>query len=80
MLKGHGIHAHFLFKRIPAEERKKGLKSGFFFLLSYFEYFVVLVVNLNLAKNKPEWPLIFVDVVPLSFAGFQLLEIAFVLA
>ena len=80
MLKGHGIgiHAHFLFKRIPAEEERKAWKV--FFLLSYFEYFVVLVVNLNLAKNKPEWPLIFVDVVPLSFAGFQLLEIAFVLA
>ena len=79
MLKGHGTHAHFLFKRIPAKERER-LEKFAFFLLSYFEYFVVLVVNLNLAKNKPEWPLIFVDVVPLSFAGFQLLEIAFVLA
>ena len=72
-------HMHiFYLKEFLLRKERKAWKV--FFLLSYFEYFVVLVVNLNLAKNKPEWPLIFVDVVPLSFAGFQLLEIAFVLA
>ena len=73
-------HMHiFYLKEFLLRKERKAWKFAFF-LLSYFEYFVVLVVNLNLAKNKPEWPLIFVDVVPLSFAGFQLLEIAFVLA